>query len=149
MFIAATTGIRLYSHHCFTTDVEHASLIKSLATCDEHANDEGNTENCETKSCCNSEGESEPLPLDNNCCHDDSRYLKVTDDFIFTSSSYEKDQNTKLLFDVKPLIDLRIQSVQADIKDVVINPFHPPPPKSGKTLIVFLQHQKADPNPIA
>ena len=150
VFLTATTGVRVYSHYCSSAAVANTSIIESLATCDLHAGSSKTVPLNAEKSCCNTDSHCEtPQPVKDNCCSNESYFFKISDDFTAQSESHWK-VNPREISVANTFIPLINESVEkGHFSNGLILAFHPPPPKSGKQLIVFLQQQKTEPNPIA
>lgn len=148
LFLVATTGVRMYSHHCSTSNTEHSSLFESLAICDNHNQAVEKVETVDTHSCCSQKSHPEtPKPVKDDCCDDDSQFYKISVDFDLPIEGQGK-LTAKELPVLSDSFTTKIGSTENDaISKWFIELYHPPP-KSGKTLIVFLHQQKTDP-PIA
>ena len=149
LFLTATTGVRVYSHYCSTASVERVSLIEYLAECERHSKLPEAAHFNEQKSCCSKSKHCKTKPVKDDCCSNDSQFFKISD--VFNTPSQEQRKLEPKEFNIE-FVDFALvdEVFKIDIvSNLIIDSFHPPPPKSGKQLIVFLQHQKSDPNPIA
>jgi len=150
LFITATTGVTVHSHYCSSDAVANISIIESLATCGHHAESTEPNPSIEGKSCCQIDSQCKTLQVDkDDCCSNESEFYRVSDDFT-TSSEEQWKVISKEISIVNTVISIVNESIEKSIfSNGLIEIFHPPPSKSGKQLIVFLQQQKTDPDPIA
>ncbi len=150
VFLAATTGITVYSHYCSSSEVEETSLFKSLAECEHYTKSSKTIQSKTGKSCCHADSHCEaPQAVKDDCCSNESQFFRVSDDFT-TSSEEQWKVNPKEISIANAVLPIDNESIEnRNFSIDLITAFHLPPPKSGKQLIVFLQHQKTDPDPIA
>ncbi len=149
VFLTATTGIRVYSHYCSSAAVANTSIIESLATCGHHAESSETNPSDDEKSCCSINSHCEtPQPIEDDCCSNESQFFRFSDDFT-TSSEEQWKVNPKEISIANTVISIVNESIENSVfSNSLYEVFHPPPSKSGKQLIVFLQQQKTDPDPI-
>jgi len=149
VFLTATTGVRVYSHYCSSEAVANTSIIESLAPCEHYADKILSTQTKAEKSCCHSDSHCEVPQADkDDCCSSESQFFRVSDDFTIPAEEQWKVSPKEIIVAIilMQINNLSIENTHSS--NGLISVFHSPPPISGRKLIVFLQQQKTDPNPI-
>lgn len=142
VFLIATLGFTIYSHHCNSSGQTYTSLFEDLI---EEA-DPCHHESQKVQSCCSVSAGCETPVTSSECCSNFELFVRADITLIVPSDDSENIVSDIMLFetDFELLCDNELILQPKNIEE-----FSLPPPKKGADLILFLNHQKISPEHIS
>ncbi len=102
LFLLTGSGIQLYLHQCETHQTKELSLYTENFSCAHQAEMTVSHQNHSEEDCCASENESVAAE-EENCCHTNSVYYKINDDFNKSVESTTPAIPVLQLYDATPI----------------------------------------------
>jgi len=142
IFLIATLGFTIYSHHCNSSGQTYSSLFEDSI---EDA-DPCHHESKAVQTCCSVSSSCETPEIESECCSNFELFIRADIVLNVPSDNSENIVSDIMLFesDFELFDENELNNKVNDTKGYSL-----PPPKSGADLILFLNHQKISPEHIS